>query len=82
MAMTNKERQAEYRRKRKGDGGKCLSVVLDDGADLALHRLIRHWGKIRRETILRLLEEADLSLIRGLLDDEEGGRAIWPGRDV
>ena len=72
MAMTNKERQAEYRRKRKGDGGKCLSVVLDDGADLALHRLMRHWGKTRRETILRLIEEADLALIRSLLDDEEG----------
>ena len=72
MAMTNKERQAQYRRKRKGDGGKCLSVVLDDGADLALPRLMRHWGKTRRETILYLIEEADLALIRSLLDDEEG----------
>ena len=72
MAMTNKERQAQYRRRQKGDGGRCLSVVLDDGADLALQRLMRHWGKNRRETILHLIREADLSLIRGLLDDEEG----------
>ena len=47
-------------------------MVLDDGADLALRRLMRHSGKSRRETILHLIREADLSIIRSLLDDEEG----------
>jgi hypothetical protein len=79
MGMTNKERQAKYRKKFREDGGRCLSLVLDDGADLALGRLSRRWGKTRRETILTLIQEADQSIIRSLLDDEKG-RDHYMGR--
>jgi len=47
-------------------------VVLDDGADLVLQRLMHHGGKNRRETILHLIREVDLSIIRSLLNNEEG----------
>lgn len=60
MAKTSAQRQAAYRsRRHDGEGTRRLNTWISVCADFALRRLARHHGTSQRETIERLIIDAD-----------------------
>jgi hypothetical protein len=78
MAKTAAERQRDYRARRPfagpdGNGERRLNVWVATGAAQALKRLAQHHGVSQRETVERLILDADERIVKGLDPDS----AAW-----
>jgi len=71
---SNAERQAAYRKRHLKDwdgDGLRLNMVVPVVAKLQLERLSRHYAVTQRELLVRLLEEAESTLVRTLSRADE-----------
>jgi len=74
MAKSNAERQAAYRQRRPtaGENGeRRITTWISTGAALALRRLSAHYRATQRETLERLLLEADNEILKNLPVDSQ-----------
>ena len=74
MAMTNAERQRHYRQRhlKAVDGsGERLSIILSLPAKKALERLASFHGTSQRETLERLILDAQAGTTRGLTPEQQ-----------
>ncbi len=80
---TNRQRQAEYRARRAeagGNGERRLNTWLPTGTMLALSRLARRHGVTQRETLARLIAEADKAILDKLEPDSREWQEYFGGR--
>ena len=80
MANTATQRQAAYRKRRSGagrdgHGERQLNMWVDTVAALGLARLERRAGLTQRETVARLVMQADKQVLAGLDLDMPGWEA-------
>ncbi len=72
MSKSTAERQREYRARRPENDDRRLNTWISAKADLALERLARHNGQSKRETLERLVLDADEQVLKTLdLDTPE-----------
>ena len=67
MAMSNAERQRQYRKRQRRDvESREIRARVNAGAKLALDRLARRDGVTQGEVLERLLDEAEREYLRSL----------------
>lgn len=73
MALSNAERQARYRAKRRGGRNDeyHLNTWISASSKIALKRLSIHWGVTQKEALERVLVQADQEIKDAIEDDEE-----------
>lgn len=76
MAMTNAERQANYRARQKkervnGAGGYRVNTLIDTNAYYGLHRLAKHYAVTKREMLERLIKASESGLTNAMASQEQ-----------
>jgi hypothetical protein len=70
MALSNAQKQAAFRARKKEVGSERLQVVVNLQTKLALQRLSRHYGITQSAMLERLLMSEQSRVTRELSDDD------------